>query len=418
MKTIAIIVGTVPEAVKLGPVCRELRKHDGAFRAHVTCSGQHVDRVASILQLFGVPVDESLCGAITRENLSCMTASLLQHLVQWLRELRPDLVVVQGDTATALAGALAAFYEGCAVAHVESGLTTGNVAHPFPEELHREVIGKVATLLFAPSERAAEHARRVARPGARVFCTGNPCVDAMERVMGRAHEGAPLTPTLSPKGRGSEIRKKILVTVHRRENHGTRGEQIGTAIARLAATRSDAEVVYVGHTHPALAPLTDRLRLSNNITVLPPQGYMEWLGLLKGCYFVLSDSGGAQEEAPWLGKPVLVLRDETERPEVVELGAATLVGSDPELIYETAVALLDDDRAYRRMQIPRSWYPYGHGDAAEKIVRHIVAWMRDEGPREIRNSKLEIRNKPKCSKLETRKTVTGVPSSEFRAFTI
>lgn len=368
MKTIAVIVGTVPEAVKLGPVCQELARQNGDVRTQVILTGQHRDRVGGILQLFGIRASCTIEDDITRDTLPAMTSSLLSVLAEMFRHARPEIVVAQGDTATAFAAALAAFYDHIPVAHVEAGLTTGNVAHPFPEELHREIISKIATLLFAPSGRALEHAKRTARPGAEGFMTGNPCVDALVLNLngrlsrdGVTDEGPP--------------RKRVLVTVHRRENHGSRGEEIGSAIARLASERADAEVVYVGHNHPGLSPLTDLLRRSNHLTVLPPQDYPQWLGLLRDCHFVLSDSGGAQEEAPWLGKPILVLRDETERREVVEAGAAKLVGSDPKRIYESAVELLDDERVYRQMQLSWSQYPYGRGNAAPKIKRHLLDWL-------------------------------------------
>jgi UDP-N-acetylglucosamine 2-epimerase (non-hydrolysing) len=368
MRTIAVIIGTVPEAVKLGPVCQELTRTNGALTIRVILSGQHRDRVAGILQLFGVRPSCTLEDDITRDTLPAMAASLVNVLAETFRHERPAVVVVQGDTATAFAAALAAFYENVPVAHVEAGLTTGNVAHPFPEELHRDAIGKIATLLFAPSRRAADHAKQLARPGAEVFMTGNPCVDAL--ILNLNGGSSPNSVT-----DGAPPRKRILITIHRRENHGGRGEQIGSAIARLASERTDAEPVFVGHNHPGLSPLTDLLRRSNHVTVLPPQDYPDWLGLLRGCHFVLSDSGGAQEEAPWLGKPVLVLRDETERPEVVEAGAAKLVGSDPERIYESAVELLDDEQVYRQMQLSWSQYPYGRGNASPKIKQHLLDWL-------------------------------------------
>jgi UDP-N-acetylglucosamine 2-epimerase (non-hydrolysing) len=366
-KTIAVIVGTVPEAVKLGPVCQELAQHhDSDMTTRVILTGQHRDRVVGILRLFGISPSLTVEDDIIRDTLSALTSSLVSVLAAILWREHPDVVVVQGDTATAFAAAVAAFYDDIPVAHVEAGLTTGNVAHPFPEEMHREVISKIATLLFAPSPRAADHAQKIARPGAQVYLTGNPGVDALIlKLNGKSSNNIC----------GRPARKRILITVHRRENHGSRGERIGSAIAQLASDRADVEIVYVGHNHPRLLPLTELFRRSNHLTVLPPQEYTQWLGLLRDCHFVLSDSGGVQEEAPWLGKPVLVLRDETERMEVVEGGAAKLVGSDPQKIYESAIELLDDEETYRQMQMSWLAYPYGRGNAAPKIRQHLLDWL-------------------------------------------
>jgi UDP-N-acetylglucosamine 2-epimerase (non-hydrolysing) len=368
MTTIALIIGTVPEAVKLGPVCQELTRHSGDLRISVILSGQHRDRVAGILQLFGVRPTCTLENDITRDALPEMTASLVTVLADVIRSERPKLVVVQGDTATAFAAAVSAFYQNVPVVHVEAGLTTGNIAHPFPEEFHRDAISKIATLLFAPSQRAAEYARNLARPGAEVFMTGNPCIDALIVNL----NGQSFPNCLTESG---SCRKTIVITVHRRENHGDRGEQIGRAIAKLASERADAHLVYVAHNHPGLLSLTELLRRSNQVTVLPPQDYRNWLGLLRACHFALSDSGGVQEEGAWLGKPVLVLRDETERQEIVEAGAAKLVGSDPERIYDSAAELLDDNRVYRQMQLSWSQYPYGRGNASPKIKQHLLNWL-------------------------------------------
>jgi UDP-N-acetylglucosamine 2-epimerase (non-hydrolysing) len=200
--------------------------------------------------------------------------------------------------------------------------------------------------------------------------TGNPCVDAL--ILMTANSSSNDGGTFD-----GPSRKRVLVSVHRRENHGSRGKQIGSAIARLAFDRPDAEFVYVRHNHPSLLCVTEQLRDSNCVTVLPPQDYPDWLGLLRSCYFVLSDSGGVQEEAPWLGKPVLVLREESERLEVVEAGAAKLVGSDPQLIYDSAVQLLDDERVYRQMQLSWSDYPYGRGNAAPQIKQHLLDWLEN-----------------------------------------
>jgi len=382
MKTIVVIVGTVPEAVKLGPVCRALVEHKNVILTRVILSGQHRDRVAEILNLFGIHPDEDLGDQIQKRDLATMASAILDSLAAALRRLKPDLVVVQGDTTTAFMAALAAFYEGVPVGHVEAGLTTGNVERPFPEELHRDAIGKTATLLFAPSARATTHARRIARPTASVFFTGNPCVDALLQF----------TNDMESNGRSERSpRKKILVTVHRRENYADRGQAIGQAIRAVADDRPDAEIVFVQHNHPALSALTNTLQQARRLTVLPAQGYRAWLQLLHDCYFVVSDSGGAQEEAPWLKKPLLVLRDETERPEVVEAGAAKLVGSDAEAIYRAAVKLLDDEDAYRRMQLERWQYPYGDGNAAAHIVKHMLLWLnaaRREGNDDCRSTRV------------------------------
>jgi UDP-N-acetylglucosamine 2-epimerase (non-hydrolysing) len=277
------------------------------------------------------------------------------------------MVVVQGDTTTTMAAALAAFYRGIPVAHVEAGLRTGDLARPFPEELNRVMTGRLADLHFAPTERARRNLLAEGTPAERIFVTGNSGIDALFHVVEALEQGRlerAEWPWIDP------ARKLVLVTAHRRENFGEGIERICQAIAQLAL-RQDMQVVYPVHRNPkVLGPVTERLGSLPNVVLLPPLDYGAFVDLMRRCYLVLTDSGGIQEEAPSLGKPVLVMRESTERPEAVEAGTVLLVGNDPARIVEAAGRLLSDQEAYRRMA--RAHNPYGDGHAAERIADRVA----------------------------------------------
>ena len=281
------------------------------------------------------------------------------------------MVVVQGDTTTTMAGALAAFYRHTPVAHVEAGLRTGDLAHPFPEELNRVMTSRIADLHFAPTERARGNLLAEGIALEQVFITGNSGIDALFHVVNGLEQGrlqGEEFPWIDP------ARKLVLVTAHRRENFGDGIERICDAIAELAR-RDDTQVAYPIHRNPkVLGPVTERLGGLPNVVLLPPFDYRAFVDLMRRAYLVITDSGGIQEEAPSLGKPVLVLRQSTERPEAVDAGTVELVGDDPARILAAAVRLLTDETAYRRMS--RMHNPYGDGRAAERIVRHIVERVR------------------------------------------
>lgn len=354
-----VVLGTRPEAIKLAPVIRSMTA-SSLFQPVVVTTGQHREMLQQMLGMLGVGVKSDLAVMRDRQRLSELTARLVDGLGTAIRTERPDLVVVQGDTTTALCGALAAFYERVPVAHVEAGLRTGVLDNPFPEELNRRLIGRVARWHFAPTARAAGHLRAEGVPAEQVITTGNTVVDNLLWVLA---EGAGRS-AFRTDGR------RVLLTLHRRENQGDRMRSMGAALRRLA-DRGDVEIVLPLHRSPAVREaLLPALAGHPGVRVVDPLDYLDFAATLEACDLVLTDSGGLQEEAPSLGKPALVLRTTTERPEAVEAGAARLVGTDPETILAAAERLLDDPDAYRRMA--GAGNPFGDGHAAERIVARLT----------------------------------------------
>ncbi|MFE1837034.1 non-hydrolyzing UDP-N-acetylglucosamine 2-epimerase [Streptomyces sviceus] len=354
-----LVLGTRPEAIKLAPVARAMA--DGAqFEPIVVTTGQHREMLHQMLGLLYVDVRIALDVMRRRQQLSDLTARLVRELGAVMREQRPDLVVVQGDTTTALAGALAAFYEKIPVAHVEAGLRTGVIDNPFPEELNRSLIGRIARWHFAPTPAAARHLAGEGIAEEQVFVTGNTVIDNLLWVLA---EG---TGTSAFRTGG----KRILVTLHRRENQGERMRGMGRALTRLAG-RGDVEIVLPLHKSPAVRDvLLPELEGQTGISLVEPLGYLDFAATLAECDLVLTDSGGIQEEAPSLSKPSLVLRTTTERPEAVEVGAARLIGTDPEAIVTWANTLLDDPAEYKRMASAGN--PFGDGTASARILSQLA----------------------------------------------
>ncbi|KAB1145659.1 UDP-N-acetylglucosamine 2-epimerase (non-hydrolyzing) [Streptomyces luteolifulvus] len=354
-----LVLGTRPEAIKLAPVARAMATGT-QFEPLVVTTGQHREMLHQMLDLLGVDVRVSLDVMRSRQELSDLTARLVADLGEVMREQRPDLVVVQGDTTTALAGALAAFYEKIPVAHVEAGLRTGVIDNPFPEELNRSLIGRIARWHFAPTPRAARHLTDEGVPQEQVFTTGNTVIDNLLWVLA--------------EGTGNSAfrtgARRILVTLHRRENQGERMRGMGRALRRLAG-RGDVEIVLPLHKSPAVREaLLPELEGHQGISLVEPLGYVDFAATLAECDLVLTDSGGIQEEAPSLSKPALVLRTTTERPEAVEAGAARLIGTDPETIVDAAGELLDDAAQYRRMA--GAGNPFGDGRAAARVLAQLA----------------------------------------------
>ncbi len=342
----------------------------GAARPLVCATAQHRQMLDQVLDCFGVRPDYDLNLMSPGQTLAQTTARVLAALDPLLAEVRPALAVVQGDTTTTMAGALAAFYRGVPVAHVEAGLRTGNVAEPFPEELNRVIAGKLAALHFAPTERARCNLLAEGIPARRIVVTGNPGIDAVLEVAGALADGRippGQWPWLDPS------RKLILVTAHRRESFGGGIDRICTALAELAR-RDDVQIVYPVHRNPdVLQPVRERLGGQPNTVLLEPLEYRSFVDLMRRAYLLLTDSGGIQEEAPSLGKPVLVLRDRTERPEAVEAGTVKLVGTDPAGIVAETARLIEDEAEYTRRS--RIYNPYGDGYAAARIVAAIQAYL-------------------------------------------
>lgn len=367
-KKLLIIFGTRPEAIKLFPVVAAL-KDDPQIAPVVCVSGQHRELLDQVLRITGLVPDHDLDLMWPGQTLDDLSSALLCGLGQVMDRERPDRVLVQGDTATAMAGALAAYYRRIPVDHVEAGLRSGALYHPWPEEGMRKVISALADLHFAPTRTARESllAENVARD--RIFVTGNTAIDALHWVSRRI-EGSPVLGTklggMLARLRGRRI---IVLTSHRRENLDGGLERIAHAVRRIAARR-DVALVFPLHPNPAVqGAVRPILAGLANVVLIPPLDYPDFVHLLTQAEIVLTDSGGIQEEAPALGKPVLVLRETTERPEGIAAGTARLVGTDPDRITAEVNRLLDDAAAYGAMAQARS--PYGDGQAAQRIVAII-----------------------------------------------
>lgn len=352
-----LVLGTRPEAIKLAPLARALES-DPQFEPVVVTTGQHREMLHQMLDLLRVEIGFTLDVMRNRQQLSDLTARLVKGLGTLLRAQRPDVVIVQGDTTTALTGALCAFYERIPVAHVEAGLRTGVPDNPFPEELNRCLIGRMARWHFAPTERAARHLAAEGIAAEQILTTGNTVVDNLQWVLAEGLGSCAFHTT----------RRRVLVTLHRRENQGERMRGMGRALCRLAE-RGDVEIVLPLHKSPAVRDALLPLARQEGIHLVEPLDYPDFTATLAGCDLVLTDSGGIQEEAPSLGKPALVLRTTTERPEAVEAGAARLVGTDPDAIVAATAALLDDPAAYERMA--GAGNPFGDGRATERILTQL-----------------------------------------------
>lgn len=373
MKTVLLLLGTRAEAIKLAPVVREMRR-SAALRPVVAVSGQHPALLAGALEAFGIAPEHDLGLWRPDHTLNSVVAGVLDRLPPLLRALRPAAVVVQGDTGTALGGALAAFNEGVPVAHVEAGLRTADERFPFPEEMNRRLISRMARLHLAPTVRCARNLLSEGVPRSRVAVTGNPVVDALREIRRRAPAFA--DPTLREWARGEH--RIVVVTMHRRESWGAPSAGVAAAVAALAGAFPEARFVLPLHDNPRIrAAFAPPLASLGNVLLLPPLDYPQMVALIGRAYLVLTDSGGIQEEAPALGTPVLVLREETERVEAVETGAARLVGCAPERVFLAARSLMCDSAVHARMARARS--PFGDGRAARRIVA-ALSRMLDEGP--------------------------------------
>ncbi len=357
---VACIVGTRPEAIKMAPVILALRR-DPAFECRVIATAQHREMLDGALGLFGIRPDIDLDAMRPGQSLAGLTARLMTGLDRVLGEEAPDVVLGQGDTTSVLTAALAAFYRGIAFGHVEAGLRTGDMRSPFPEEMNRVVAAHLSRWHFAPTQDAAARLLAEGYAPSSVHVTGNTVIDALLAVREDiAAGGAVLAPAAG-------TRREILVTVHRRENFGAPLLRICAALERLAAANAGLEIVIPVHPNPNVrAVLEARFAGHPQVRLSPPLGYRDFVAAMMRATLILTDSGGVQEEAPALGRPVLVLRETTERPEAVAAGVAALVGTGTEAIRAAAQRLLDDPAAYRRMAQHRS--PYGDGRAASRIA--------------------------------------------------
>jgi UDP-N-acetylglucosamine 2-epimerase (non-hydrolysing) len=367
---VATIVGTRPEAIKLAPVIRGFAGTPGC-RSVVIATAQHREMLDQVLRLFEIVPAHDLDLMRPNQTLGDLASRSVAALARVIELEQPDLVVVQGDTTTAVMGALAAGYARRPVAHVEAGLRSFDKANPFPEELNRRMLTQLADLHFAPTEGNRRNLVAEGVPSERIHVTGNPVIDALLHVAGMVN-GDHLERLLP--GADAEARRLVLVTAHRRESFGPPLEGICAAIQRLTEANSDVLVVYPVHPNPNVRRVVEaRLAGRRGVRLLEPVGYFDFVALMKSSSLILTDSGGVQEEAPSLGKPVLVLREVTERPEAVAAGTVRLVGRDPERIVAAASELLSDEAAYRAMA--RCVNPYGDGQATGRIVEAARAYV-------------------------------------------
>jgi UDP-N-acetylglucosamine 2-epimerase (non-hydrolysing) len=354
---VAAVMGTRPEVIKLAPVVSELRRR-GRAECVVVATGQHREMLDQMLEQFELEVDVDLAVMRPAQRLADLTAELVRGLGETVDEVRPDWVLVQGDTSTAFCGALAAFYDDTPVAHVEAGLRTGHHRSPFPEEANRRLVARLATLHLCPTPSNAANLRGEGVAESSIVVTGNTVVDALLWAVERARAMEPPVRRLRPR--------RILLTIHRRESHGAAMRAVCGAVRGLCA-RGDVEVVFPVHRSPAVREVVvPELSGVEGVQLCEPVDYLSAVHLLDSCDLVLSDSGGLQEEAPALGKPVLVLRETTERGEAVDAGVARLVGTDPDAILAAVQALLDDPVAYAAMA--RRANPFGDGRASARVV--------------------------------------------------
>ena len=371
---VACFFGTRPEAIKMAPVVRALQQHPG-LQPLIINTGQHKELLDPVLERFNIRPDHDLAVMSPNQSLAGMTARLLEGIDAVLAAETPAFSLVQGDTTTAMSASLGSFYRRVPVGHVEAGLRTGDLAAPFPEEANRLITGRITTLHFPPTDRSRDNLLAEHVPDHRITVTGNTVIDALQIEVDRqAHEADDWVARLL--GAADAQRPYVLITGHRRENFGDGFEQICHAIARLARRFPDHLFVYPVHLNPHVQkPVFDTLGQQENVRLLDPQPYSAFVALMHRCRLVLTDSGGVQEEAPGLGKPVLVMRQQTERPEGVDAGIVKLVGTDAEKIEAGVAALLEDAAAYQATA--RITNPYGDGHAATRIADRVARFLHE-----------------------------------------
>lgn len=363
MKKVIVFLGTRPEAIKLAPVIDVLRR-DPYFQTRVCSTGQHKEMLDQVVEFFGIPIDFTLDVMEPDQQLAGLTAKLLTRIDTLLKAEAPDMIVVQGDTTTTFVASLAAYYNKIQVVHVEAGLRTGNKFSPFPEEMNRVFTTHLTDLHFPPTERSRENLIKEGIADNKMVVTGNTVIDALFMGLRRIEGTVPESITEHSL---QHLKDFMLVTMHRRENHGAGIRNICTAIGRITA-ETGIPVIFPVHMNPNVKNDVYELLGDNPLVhLVPPFAYPAFLWLINNSRIILTDSGGVQEEAPSLGKPVLLLRETTERPEAMEAGTVLKTGSDAELIYKEAIRLLTDKEAYDRMSAISN--PYGDGHASERIAK-------------------------------------------------
>lgn len=369
-KKILLVFGTRPEAIKMAPLVLELQQHS-ALEVKVCVTAQHREMLDQVLNLFNLTPDYDLNLMQPGQDLYDITTRALLGLRDVFAEAKPDLVLVHGDTTTTFAASLSAFYQKIPVGHIEAGLRTGDIYSPWPEEVNRRLTGALTKLHFAPTAKAQQNLLTENVDKSTVFITGNTVIDALIQVEELIENNQSLNHELSQKFDFIDPEKKlILVTGHRRESFGDGFERICQALKTLAE-KPDVQICYPMHLNPNVREPVDRILSGiSNVHLIEPQDYLPFVYLMSKSYLILTDSGGVQEEAPSLGKPVLVMRDTTERPEAVEAGTVKLVGTDYDCIVNEASRLLDDEAAYQQMSFAHN--PYGDGKACARIAEIIL----------------------------------------------
>lgn len=377
-RRILIVFGTRPEAIKMAPLVKEFQKYPQMFETKVCVTAQHREMLDQVLELFEITPDYDLNIMKPGQDLYDITSNVLLGMKPVLSDFKPDVVFVHGDTTTTMAVSLAAFYQQIKVAHVEAGLRTNNIYSPWPEEANRQIAGVLANYHFAPTETSRENLLKENKNKEDIIVTGNTVIDALFLALDKIksnpeleHETvSSIEQVIDNSAFSIQHSKFILVTGHRRENFGQGFIDICEALAEIAAANPDIDIVYPVHLNPNVQkPVHDILSNVPNIYLIEPLGYEPFVYLMSKSYMIITDSGGVQEEAPSLGKPVLVMRDTTERPEALIAGTVELVGTDKEKIVKATQELLDDVESYKRMS--RASNPYGDGKACEKIIEFL-----------------------------------------------
>lgn len=371
MKKILLVFGPRPEAIKMAPLVKAFQKDTEHFETRVCVTAQHRQMLDQVLEVFGITPEYDLNIMAPNQDLYDITAKVLMGLREVLKDFRPDTVLVHGDTTTSMAASLAAFYMQIPVGHVEAGLRTYNMLSPWPEEMNRQVTDRICTYYFAPTEQSKKNLLQENIDEKKIFITGNTVIDALlmavDIISSTSGMEEKIAKEFQEKGYTVGNREYILVTGHRRENFGEGFLHICKAIKELAALHPDMDIVYPVHLNPNVQkPVYELLSGVDNVYLISPLDYLPFIYAMQHSTLLLTDSGGVQEEAPSLGKPVLVMRDTTERPEAVEAGTVKLVGTDAEAIVSNVTALLQDKEMYKRMSETHN--PYGDGQACERIM--------------------------------------------------
>ena len=367
-KKILIVFGTRPEAIKMAPLVKEFQKYPEVFDTRVCVTAQHREMLDQVLDFFEIKPDYDLDLMKPRQNLYGLTATIIESLKPILEEFTPDYVFVHGDTTTTMAGSIASFYFGAKVCHVEAGLRTNNKNSPFPEEINRQITGRICDYHFAPTQTSKDNLLKENIPDSSILVTGNTVIDALIKSVEKVNENpSQLIQDLS-KQIGNQV--VVLVTGHRRENHGEGFERICKALKHIADDDTNRIIIYPVHLNPKVQEPVNRILSGvNNVILIDPLSYQDFIWLMNRSKIIITDSGGVQEEAPSLGKPVLVMRDTTERPEAVEAGTVLLVGTNEDLIVSKALDLLNNEDKFIIMS--KLHNPYGDGLASKRIVNFI-----------------------------------------------